>query len=148
MRSVFFTVFALGLIVVCGRAAPTDKPKDNLEGTWEVLEFVMNGDEMPEKERKAMRFVVKGDKLSLSGLGDKREFTVKLDPTKKPKAIDFVSIGGPYDGQTGPGIYDLDGDALKLCVPNAPTKDRPTEFKSEKGAVLAYMVLKRMKPGK
>ena len=38
----------------------------------------------------------------------------KLDPSKKPKAIDITQLSGK--GETIPGIYSIDGDTLKICM--------------------------------
>ena len=59
---------------------------------------------------------------------------------KKPKAIDV-----DMDGNVGEGIYQLDGDNLKLIHGEAGDP-RPTEFVSKEGSRLTLMVLKRSKP--
>src|SRR5205823_203292 len=42
------------------------------------------------------------------------------------------------------GIYELDGDNLRLCLPEIePFDRRPTEFKAEKGSNLKVLKLKR-----
>jgi uncharacterized protein (TIGR03067 family) len=149
MRSAFAALSLLVIVATGTRAEPDKKPQDNLDGTWEVTDFVMDGVPEPEGERKGMRFIFKDDHATfVRGSADKLEFTLKLDPTKKPKEVDFTAKGGPFDGQTALCIYDLDSDMLKLCVPNKPTKVRPKEFKSAKGSGIGYIVLKRAKSDK
>jgi uncharacterized protein (TIGR03067 family) len=53
------------------------------------------------------------------------EFT--SDSSKSPKTIDYVS-----KGKTQLGIYEFEGDVLKVCV-SAPGSPRPAEFKSIPG---------------
>jgi uncharacterized protein (TIGR03067 family) len=121
--------------------------QDKLQGTWEATEVVINGMPVPAGERKGITFVFSGDKMTLAGPGGigKREFKFKLDPTKKPRAIDTVPQDGPFKGKSGPAIYELKGDTLKLCIPNQATNERPKEFESTKGANLGLFVLKRAK---
>jgi uncharacterized protein (TIGR03067 family) len=88
-----------------------------------------------------------GDKMSLKyGAGSfepVRSLSFKLDPSKNPKAIDFIVLDGDKKGEKGPGIYDLDGDRLRMCLPNAEITERPTEFAAPQGSMLIVMTLKR-----
>jgi uncharacterized protein (TIGR03067 family) len=138
------------LALVFGFVAPVEKPAESpdlkkIQGTWKVIEFVMHGEPQPDAFRKGLRFTFKDNMMTMDG-GGKREFKFKLDAAKKPRTLDFTAMGGPYDGQTNPGIYEFDGDRLKLCLPNDTTKDRPTEFKSEKGSKVVYILLERDRP--
>jgi uncharacterized protein (TIGR03067 family) len=131
-------------------AAGADDPKDDrakIQGTWEVVEFVVNGQSIPEEQSKEIRFVFTEDKMALMGSPgrDKREYTYTLDPAATPRAIDTSPLDGTFKGKKGPAIYELDGDSLKLCIPNKETKDRPTEFKSPKDSNLGLFVLRRVK---
>jgi uncharacterized protein (TIGR03067 family) len=134
MRFLASTTIVL-LLCNVGSVAMSDdskKDQDKIQGTWEVVEFIANGTTVPQEVRTKLHVVIKGDKIQLTGFGggiDKREYVFKLDPTKKPKAIDAIMQFDPYKGKTLPGIYDLDGDNLKLCMPNGSTTERPTEFK-------------------
>jgi uncharacterized protein (TIGR03067 family) len=69
---------------------------------------------------------------------------LKLDPSKAPKQIDvsegiYMSRGGVW-----PGIYELNGDDLKICLDLAG-KTRPTQFKTTAGDQCLLLVLKRKK---
>ncbi len=146
-------IAALGMplvLVALGAALAADdsKDKDQILGTWQVSSMELGGNPAPEDATKEVRFEFTADKMILSGMRgpEKREYTYKLDPTTKPKAIDTSPLDGPFKGKTGPAIYELDGDTLKLCIPNKETKDRPSEFKSPKGSQLGLFVLKRVKP--
>jgi uncharacterized protein (TIGR03067 family) len=141
---------AILVALSCGFAvaAPVESVKDRekIQGTWEIVEFVIDGRPAPDALRKETRFQFKDDTMVMYSRDGKREFKFKLDPSKKPRALDVTAVGGPFDGQTNPAIYELSGDNLKLCLPNQTTKDRPAEFKSEKGSNLGYVVLKRARP--
>jgi uncharacterized protein (TIGR03067 family) len=70
---------------------------------------------------------------------------LKIDPSKTPKTIDLVPLEEPNKGEVIEGIYQLDGDELKVCIPNQKMESRPTELKSPKGSSLVLMSLKRSK---
>jgi uncharacterized protein (TIGR03067 family) len=63
------------------------------------------------------------------------EGTFKIDPTRKPKAIDWTDTFGEDAGKTFPAIYALNGDRLIFCAANEG-QPRPTEFRTRKGLVL------------
>ncbi|MDB6109151.1 MAG: hypothetical protein JWR69_901, partial [Pedosphaera sp.] len=77
---------------------------------------------------KDSKRVAKGDETTVTIQGQlfmKAKFT--LDPSKNPKTIDYSVTGGPYEGRTQLGIYELDGDQVKYCF-SSPGKPRPTDF--------------------
>jgi hypothetical protein len=55
-----------------------------------------------------------------------------VDPSKKPKTIDYDVIDGPAKGKKLLGIYELEGDTLKSCFA-APDAERPTDFTGKEG---------------
>jgi uncharacterized protein (TIGR03067 family) len=77
-----------------------------------------------------------------------------VDPTKKPKEIDYVQIDGDGDVVTGDdgkpavekAIYKLEGDTFTDCFGAAGEKERPKEFKSakENGWTLVYKRVKKI----
>ncbi|GEM_PF-5896652 len=116
--------------------------KKLLQGKWEVTEVVFDG--TATDNLKGVQAVFDKDKLSLIGGEGKREFSIKLDPTKNPKAIDMTALDGEFKGDTNPAIYQLEGDTLKLCMSNEPGNNkRPTELASKEGSKLLLMTLKR-----
>jgi RNA polymerase sigma-70 factor (ECF subfamily) len=132
------------LLQAAPRLAVQDKTdKEKLQGTWHAVSGEVGGKDVSEEFAKKLSIVFAGDKITLAGLvrGEKEngvEGTFKLDPTAKPKAID-IHITNKEDGV---GIYELDGDTLKLCMVEA-TLERPTEFAGKDRQVL--IVLKRQK---
>ncbi len=65
-----------------------------------------------------------------------------VDPTKKPKAIDYTMTEGTTKGKTHLGIYEVNGDMVKFCFA-APDQDRPTEFTAKEGSGWTLSVWKR-----
>ena len=78
--------------------------------------------------------------------GDKvfNEGTVQLDPTKKPKAIDVTFIEGERKGQVVLGIYEIEGDAFRVCVAR-PGDERPAEFSAKAGSGPTLIAYRREK---
>jgi hypothetical protein len=78
--------------------------------------------------------------------GDKHEATYKLDPKQNPRTIDLTFSNFPFQGMTFLGIYELDGDKLKVAYSKAEGR-RPGDFQSptkERGDI--SFVLQRKKP--
>jgi uncharacterized protein (TIGR03067 family) len=69
--------------------------------------------------------------------------TQKLDPFRSPKTLDAKVIDGPNKGAVILGIYEINGDTLKVCF-DPEGKKRSTEFKGESGAQ-TLVVHKRVK---
>ncbi len=70
--------------------------------------------------------------------------TIRLDETARPRIMDFAAPDPT--GRDTPGIYDLDGDTLKLAVGD-PGGPRPTEFRPGEGEKAPHvLILKRRKP--
>jgi hypothetical protein len=61
---------------------------------------------------------------------------------KNPKEIAWTIEAGPLKGQTGLGIYELDGDTYKVCYA-VPGKPRPREFASRPDTGISLEVYKR-----
>ena len=125
------------------RAQDTAQAKDDrveIQGTWESWTTVThssNGEVSPP-ERLKLTSVITEDKIMRVGqdgfLEDEQSY--KLDPTKSPKAIDITDR---RLGDTFLGIYQLEGDTLKILY----TDERPKKFPSEKDQ-MKPMVWKRV----
>jgi uncharacterized protein (TIGR03067 family) len=116
-----------------------DAKKEKLEGTWAVVSGEKGGEKAPEDAFKDVKITFAGDKMSFQKGDKSQDGTIKLDPAKKPREIDITR-----EGKTARGIYELTGNTLKLCIAFADN-DRPREFKTEAGAPLFLLVLKREK---
>jgi uncharacterized protein (TIGR03067 family) len=118
-----------------------DKDRKSMEGTWKIESATRGGEEAPAGEIGKIRVLIKDDKLTFDNAGRKDTTAFTLDATKKPHTIDMTS---EREKGTAEGIYELDGDTLKLCV-SKPGTPRPTEFASKKGSAVILLVLKREK---
>jgi RNA polymerase sigma factor (sigma-70 family) len=127
--------------------ASKDEDKKKLQGTWYTVSVESHGMKIPQERilAKDVRLVVEGDRWTLTeARGDPdKVFTVRLDATKRPKAIDSIYQTGPNKGKTSLGIYELDGDTLRVCL-GEPGDPRPTTFQG--GRTYTLEVFKREKP--
>jgi uncharacterized protein (TIGR03067 family) len=125
---------------------PAVKDEDAILGTWS-FEKIDTGDEggengPPQEQLAKMRLEFKKDgKMTISRgeAGKEKNGTYKLDPTAKVKSIDLID-----ERRTSPGIYELNGDTLKLCIAEGNNAVRPTEMKPD-GKRIAVVTLKRVK---
>ena len=89
----------------------------------------ITGEEVAEEKAKKMSFAFKGDRLEVSGDKEVEKYTFKLNSSKNPKQIEF----GEAKDSFVPGIYELDGDTLKVCgkgKADMKPEERPKEFKT------------------
>ena len=126
-------------------AKPNDTDTARLPGEWVASRVEALQEEV--KDSKKVRITVEGDKLVMSGMGEKKEsYTYKLDSSKNPKAIDLYQ----GDKLVSQSIYALEKDELRLCVGLAHWRsglsgkeegefikagDRPTAFDSRQGVL-------------
>jgi uncharacterized protein (TIGR03067 family) len=146
--------FVLSALVVAAtttlafaQAKEKAKDEDAIQGTWKVEKFDLGVPGGPSKdELKTMRFVFKKDgkmAMAVGPRGEKKEGEYKMDPAAKMKTIDWVR-----GDRIQLGIYELDGDTLKICISEGGQKGvRPSEMKPD-GKNIAVFTLKRVKEEK
>lgn len=131
-----------------GADAPSDavkKEMSQLEGEWTMVSGERDGQPLPDDFLKNAKRVAK-DGVSTINVGDRVYMKAKfsVDPTKKPKAIDYEILEGQTKGKKVLGIYEIDGDKLKFCFA-AADKDRPSEFTAKAGSGNTLSIWKRKK---
>jgi uncharacterized protein (TIGR03067 family) len=147
MKRLIFPVLVLVCVAVAEATDEDAAAKDlkRMEGDWAAVSMESDGIKIPDEDAMAFFRSVKGDRYTMSryrkavGKG-----TIKLDATKKPRAIDALPAGAVGEGKSVLGIYEFDGKKLKLCFAR-PGKDRPTEFKSKEGSGYTLTVWQREK---
>jgi uncharacterized protein (TIGR03067 family) len=119
-----------------------------LAGTWKPISSETDGNKTPEERLKDSRMTryengkvigKRGDTVVLEGM------VKKIDAAKKPKTIDTEITMGELKGKTILGIYELDGDTLKVCIVLPDRGERPTEFSAKAGSGQSLTVYKRDK---
>jgi uncharacterized protein (TIGR03067 family) len=156
MRAQSWTVIAAGSLLLAAGLLSAQAPKEGaggkdrklLAGTWQAATVVVNGREAPAVVLKDIRLVLDAEgKFQFQNASKKvlAEGAVKIDPFARPRTMDFTYTKGELKGHTTPGIYESDGDKLRICTA-AKGKARPTEFASKPGSHLALVTYQREKP--
>jgi uncharacterized protein (TIGR03067 family) len=112
-----------------------------MQGTWNLVSAMEDGQALPEDHVKQTTIVVKDNTFRFPGLAEdatSREGTFKLDATKNPKEMDSMSD----ENAVSLGIYDLQPGRYKVCFAPAG-KPRPTEFSSKPGSGRILQVWER-----
>ena len=152
MRTALVTLLCALTLAVPGwiNARAEDKPDierelKKFQGTWTFESSQAGGQELPTGELKGLILTFEGLKHTVKKGDDVIQVgTQKLDPSKSPKTIDVTIAEGPNKGTVMLGIYEIDGDTLKVCF-DPQGKKRPTEFKSAPGSENFVNVHKRVK---
>jgi uncharacterized protein (TIGR03067 family) len=152
----------MALVTGLGFAAAADEPKGDKEsvlakaletfaGPWDIVKVSPEG-----ATKDARRLVFRKDGTYAAVGKDGKELwggTFEIDPTATPKVWDHRSYDGKKEGQDVLGIYELDGDSLKVaCVVGQwkgkewVGKDRPRTFDPRAADVVIEM--KRGNAGK
>jgi len=154
MRWLFgMPTIALPLVCFTFLAAAADekhaaikKDRKKYEGTWRVISLEANGNKSPEGDAKKITVVNKADGTWILQVDGEKitEGTSEIDPTQKPKTIDFMATEGDQKGKIALGIYELSDDTRKLCYA-PPGKDRPSEFAAPADSGHTLVLFKREK---
>jgi uncharacterized protein (TIGR03067 family) len=146
MKSLFASmpIFFVGLVMLSAGETATDL--ERMQGTWTVISLTEQGTAIPAAETDSFEYVVSKDVVTVYQKGKVAvKYQVKLDPDKKPKAIDFTDQTDGKNGNTEPGIYVFDGEKLKFCL-DEKRKGRPTVFEGKETETYSVIVLTKKKP--
>lgn len=93
--------------VGAGKDEAIKKDMGQLQGEWSMVSGSADGQPMPEALSKQMKRVCKGDEATttMAGMVYLRA-KITIDPSKKPKTIDYQMIEGFTKGKTQLGIYE------------------------------------------
>lgn len=155
MRNLTCSLATLLLALICCQIFAGEDAK-KLQGSWDLTELIIGGMKVPDKDIQGMKFVFSSEKdehkltilppPSDTPVVDKRTFTVKIDPTKKPATVNLVALDGEFKGTASPGIFEIKGDVLRWCQSDDPkATERPKEFKSPENSKIYLFTFKRSK---
>jgi uncharacterized protein (TIGR03067 family) len=144
---------ALVVALTAGVAVAADNPKtdpqasdkDKVQGTWKLVKLEDSGNTQPEATLPEATVVYEGDKYTFTFAGDVEKGIMKWDMSKKPKAVDVDITEGRDKGKKQLGIYEIEGDTLKLCFAKPEVKERPTSFATNACNEWAVWTFKRVK---
>src|SRR5438094_4393556 len=117
---------------------------ERLTGTFSLVSGVVDGKPVPEEVRKKTILVTDHDKFTVSTgdeAGTSSGGTFTIDPTRTPKTVDSLQAGGPDEGKTVLGIYEIiDANHKRACWARG-RQPRPTAFPCD--ARRSHMMLSR-----
>ena len=118
------------------------KKTSGLDGAWRLVRLETRGQSTTEQHLAAgLGVTFTGDKVALNiGVEPERTAAVRIDPSQKPKAIDFISANDRVEK----GIYLEETGLLMICVAGAG-EDRPRQFATDPKNRAWLLVLKREK---
>jgi len=139
------------LTAICGVATSIEAADlasaetNDLQGRWMVVSLESDGQKAPVEALKGGSWTFKGSGVSFDDPHAPGKASVKIYPSKSPKAIDLVALDGHQKGKTSEGIYKLEDGLLTICLRDAATREkgRPAEFVTTANSGLGLIVLKR-----
>lgn len=137
------------ILVGCSSGEGASKRENDLEllqGTWEEVQPDKQGDEVGGRRRprppQLLKIEGKRFRVWREGEDGSVEGTFEIDSGKDPKSIDWtitnrVQGGVSIEGEKGlrPGLYELDGDTLRLCLSDG--KCRPDKLENTQDSEVA-----------
>jgi uncharacterized protein (TIGR03067 family) len=112
--------------------------------TWALTSAVSEGKSAPVPEGTAAFIFSKGGKVVIQQKGKAdTEGTFKVNTTRTPGQINVTVLSQTTQKvETFKGVYQVDGDTLKLALANDPGEEGPTSFDKARKS----LTLKRQKP--
>jgi uncharacterized protein (TIGR03067 family) len=138
-------LLAMTLGLVSGSDNATKNESARAAGVWRFVLVQVDGKKQPALPFGTNKMIISkdGSYTVIQGRNVTRG-TLKVDPNGLPKHYDVTLTTGPLKGTSFLGIYDLQGDALKVCF-SLKGKERPATLGSESGSGLLYEVFAREK---
>ena len=119
-------------------------PATELEGEWAMVSAVFNGVAMNQSMVKWCKRITRGNVTRVvAGPQVFLNASFALDGSSQPPAIDYLNLEGPSKGKSQAGIFEVKGDALRICM-SAPGQSRPAEFSSKPGDERSYTTWRRL----
>lgn len=119
------------------------------EGIWVMVSGEKEGQPLPAEHVKKSKIVWKGGSVAVDTPHQAKD-TIKakstVDPTKKPKEMEWTRENGPDAGKKMLAIYEFTGPDSYRVVFAPAGKDRPTEFATKPGSGHMMHVWQRAKP--
>jgi uncharacterized protein (TIGR03067 family) len=126
-----------------------------LEGTWELQDFIVDGERMPlprGDDGQIHRIAIRGRKIVAirEGKEGRAIASLRFHPGTEPNAVDFLFEAFllyeafPIAGETGRALYQVSEQRLEFCFARTG-EERPTSFEFTSGSRRTIEVLKRVK---
>jgi uncharacterized protein (TIGR03067 family) len=144
MRNTLSAVLLAALLIAGCSCRPRSDIKGGVNGTWEVASVDWGGTARPPGQY--LELTIDGDRWEWKYTDPDSKVGGKcaIDPTTKPASIDMTTTEGAGAGDVAAGIYEVDGDTMKLAY-GVKTKALPDRPRSFGGEGIIVLTLKRKK---
>jgi len=142
-RSLLVVAAAVLLLGADDKEDAIIKTRTKLLGIWNVAAYEAMGARDPELSQQLKVLITEKDFI-VQQKDNEAKSGYRIDPTQKPMHINLVPASGPNMDKNLPGIFELDGDTLKV-IWNDKGKGRPKEFKTAMDSGNVMLILKRQK---
>jgi uncharacterized protein (TIGR03067 family) len=115
----------------------------DMEGMWEFVAMEIDGAAMPIPAFAKSRLLIDGDRFRMESSEANYEGIFTIDVETTPHKIDIEFIEGPEAGNWSYGIFELAGNAFKICLGLAGSS-RPQSFSTKPGSGHALENLRRV----
>jgi uncharacterized protein (TIGR03067 family) len=148
-----FAVFTSCAAFAAAQDDGAKKALDDLQGVWKPKSLHVGGRRVPPEKIPGITFTFKDHAVIFSGpgksddtdkgkvVGKSDTLKVKVDPSKKPAEITLTG----ESGKVQLGIYEQDGDTLKLCLAEEGDQTRPKAFVGKAPKLTMSWILTRDK---
>ena len=133
------------LVLAAGPQTPdaAKKELERLQGTWLMVGLEIDGKDVPADKIAETILTIKGDRYSTKVKKTEHECTIRLDPSKKPPAIDMIFTKPGSAPETCAGVYELKGDTLRIARGLTAAQKRPDQFMTWPGTSYFVVTWKR-----
>lgn len=114
----------------------------SMEGTWEFETLEVDGNTISPSMLSRSRILMDGDRFRTESPEADYEGVFTIDVEAEPATIDIEFVAGPEAGNWSYGIFELDGDSLRICLGLTGAK-RPAAFETAAGRGHALETLRR-----
>ncbi len=117
-----------------------------IKGIWAVESLTLDGNAIPNDPTAGAQLTAfdGSEYVQRQGGNITEEGVYEVAPSKSPKTIDFlIQRKGPDSGKRQLGIYEIDGNTLRVCVVAPGVTKRPKNFDAPGSLVV---INRRYKP--
>jgi uncharacterized protein (TIGR03067 family) len=143
MKHIFYICLTIAASLVAFAADSPDDVKA-IQGNWKPVKAELAGQAMSDALLKSISLKLDNGKYEVFVGNEPDRGTYTLDTSSNPKGMTITGTEGPNKGKTFPAIYELEGDALRICYDLSGAK-RPDNFATVAGTKLYLVTYNRKK---
>ena len=119
--------------------------KTEFEGEWQMVSGVMSGAAMDAASVQWVKRITVGNQTTVhAGPQTILKVTFTHDRSKLPQTLTYVITAGSGKGKTQMGIYEFEGDLLRICMSAPGSPSAPAQFESQRGDGRTLTAWKRL----